>query len=268
MIDWLNAVGAGLVGALALALMTDVSRGVGLIGANLTRYQGCIVLGRSEGAGAWLAGMAMHLAMGSVLALGYAVLFGVVWGEASWTIGALIGLAILAALALMALVAGLIARSPLRRVLLAAGALTAVLIGLPAIRIQGLYLAVTTLAFGYAMENYVLNEATPIGRALLPEGFTATIVRPMLYGRWDLENDRSFYYVCVGALVLCMAAALAFRSNRSGRVVIAMRDNQRAAASYSMNPVRVRLAAFAISGGMAGLAGTLFAYSQHNVLGD
>jgi branched-chain amino acid transport system permease protein len=61
---------------------------------------------------------------------------------------------------------------------IAAGALTAVLIGLPAIRIQGLYLAVTTLAFGYAMENYILNESFPIGRFLLPEGFTASIVRP------------------------------------------------------------------------------------------
>ncbi len=149
---------------------------------------------------------------------------------------------------------------------IAAGAVTAVLIGLPAIRIQGLYLAVTTLAFGYAMENYVLNESFPLGRLLLPEGFTATIVRPMLYGRWDLENDRSYYYVCLVALVLVMAAALAFRSNRSGRVVIAMRDNQRAAASYAVNPVRIRLAAFSVSGGMAGLAGALLAYAQHDVI--
>jgi hypothetical protein len=93
MIDYLNALGAGIVGALALALMTDLSRGVGLIDANLARYQGCIVLGRSEGMGAWLAGMAVHLAMGSVLALGYALIFAVVWGQASWTTGALIGLA-------------------------------------------------------------------------------------------------------------------------------------------------------------------------------
>jgi branched-chain amino acid transport system permease protein len=151
---------------------------------------------------------------------------------------------------------------------IAAGALTAVLIGLPAIRIQGLYLAVTTLAFGYAMQNFILNKGTFIGRALLPEGFTTTIVRPMLYGRWDLEDDRNFYYVCVTALALCIAAALAFRSNRSGRVVIATRDNQRAASSYAVNPVRIRLAAFSVSGGIAGLAGTLLAYSQHNVIPD
>ena len=147
-----------------------------------------------------------------------------------------------------------------------AGALAAVLIGLPAIRIQGLYLAVTTLAFGYAMENYVLNEGFFLGRALLPQGFTADIVRPMLYGRFDLENDRTFYFVCLGALALVMAAALSFRSNRSGRVVIAMRDNQRAAAAYAVNPVRVRLAAFSVSGAMAGLAGTLLVYSQHDVI--
>jgi branched-chain amino acid transport system permease protein len=149
---------------------------------------------------------------------------------------------------------------------IAAGAVAAVLIGLPAIRIQGLYLAVTTLSFGYAMENYVLNKGFFLGRALLPEGFTASIVRPRLYGRWDLEDNRSYYYVCLAALVLVMAAALAFRSNRSGRVVIAMRDNQRAAASYAVNPVRVRLAAFSVAGGMAGLAGTLLAYSQHDVI--
>jgi branched-chain amino acid transport system permease protein len=149
---------------------------------------------------------------------------------------------------------------------IAAGAVVAVIIGLPAIRIQGLYLAVTTLAFGYAMENFVLNKRFFIGRVLLPEGYQAGIVRPLLYGRWDLESDRAFYFTCVVALALAMGAALAFRNNRSGRVLIAVRDNQRAAASYGLSPVRVRLAAFAVSGGIAGLAGTLMAYQQHNVI--
>ncbi len=149
---------------------------------------------------------------------------------------------------------------------IAAGAIAAVVIGLPAIRIQGLYLAVTTLAFGYAMTNYVLNESFAVGRFLLPDGFTADIRRPMLYGRWDLESDRRFYFVCLVALVLVMAAALAFRSNHSGRVIIAMRDNQKAAASLAVNPVKTRLAAFAVSGGIAGLSGTLFAYLQHDVI--
>ena len=148
---------------------------------------------------------------------------------------------------------------------IAAGALSAVLIGLPAIRIQGLYLAVTTLAFGYAMQNYVLNKNYWIGRQLLPAGLTPNLDRPVLYGRIDLENDRNFYFVCVAFLALSIVGALAFRRNHSGRVLIATRDNQRAAASYAINPVRVRLAAFAVSGAFAGLAGVLFAYLQHNV---
>ena len=146
-----------------------------------------------------------------------------------------------------------------------AGVVVAVLIGLPAVRIQGLYLAVTTLAFAYAMQGYFLNKNYWVGKHILPHGLTAHLNRPLLYGRINLENERSFYYLCLVALVLAMAAATVFRRNRSGRVLIAARDNQRAAPAYAINLVRTRLAAFAVSGGMAGMAGVLFAYYQHNV---
>ncbi|HEY2429637.1 MAG TPA: ABC transporter permease, partial [Acidimicrobiales bacterium] len=149
---------------------------------------------------------------------------------------------------------------------IAAGVVVALIIGLPAVRIQGLYLAVTTLAFGYAMQGYLLNSHYPIGKRLLPPGLTASIDRPALYGRFDLENNRSFYYVCLVLLVLTMLAAYSFRKNRSGRVLIAARDNQRAAPAYGINLVRTRLAAFAVSGGMAGMAGVLIVYQQHQVV--
>ena len=149
---------------------------------------------------------------------------------------------------------------------IAAGALTAVVIGLPAIRIQGLYLAVTTLAFGYAVQYYVLNSHYWIGRHLLPDTLAANIRRPMLYGKFDLEDPKAFYFLCVGFLVLSLAAAASFRRQHSGRVLIALRDNQRAASSYAVSPVRTRLSAFAISGAFAGLAGVLSAYAQHNVI--
>ena len=148
----------------------------------------------------------------------------------------------------------------------AAGALTAVVVGLPAVRIQGLYLAVTTLAFGYAMQNFILNKNYWIGRQLLPEGQAANLLRPVVYGRIDLENQRYFYFAGLLFFFLSVVAALAFRRNHSGRVLIAMRDNQRAMSSYAVNPVRTKLAAFAVSGAFAGLAGVLFAYQQHNVI--
>src|SRR5581483_3931095 len=96
-----------------------------------------------------------------------------------------------------------------------------------------------------------------------------TIRRPWLYGRFDLDdpNDQKpFYFLCLGLLILCVLAALSFRKHRSGRVLIALRDNQRAATSYTIAPIRTRLAAFAVSGAICGVAGVLYAYQQHNVI--
>ena len=148
------------------------------------------------------------------------------------------------------------------------GVVVAIVIGLPAVRIQGMYLAVTTLAFGFAVQNYILNRHYPIGRRLLPHGLAAHLERPLLWGRINLDNNRNFYFLCLAFLAIAIAAAGAFRRNRSGRVVIAARDNQRAAPAYSINLVRTRLAAFAVSGGIAGIAGVLLSYAQHNVIAD
>jgi len=152
---------------------------------------------------------------------------------------------------------------------IAAGTVAAVLIGLPAVRVQGMYLAVTTLAFDYAMVYYFMNSHYPIGRLLMPSGFAASITRPILWQRINLGDvgpNRNFYFLCLAFLALAMAAASSFRKMRSGRILIAVRDNQRAAASYSVSVVRTRLAAFAVSGGIAGMAGVLLMYAQDNVI--
>lgn len=149
------------------------------------------------------------------------------------------------------------------------GVAAAVLIGLPAVRIQGLYLAVTTLAFSYAVEYFALNSHYFIGQHILPSGLAIHLYRPNLYGIFDLQGDpRSFYYVCLIALGLCMACAYSFRRNRSGRILIAANDNERAAPAYAINLARTRLAAFAVSGGIAGVAGVLFAYANGAVDGQ
>ncbi|HUZ44129.1 MAG TPA: ABC transporter permease [Acidimicrobiales bacterium] len=146
------------------------------------------------------------------------------------------------------------------------GAVAALLVGLPAVRIPGLFLAATTLAFGYAIEYYVMNTHYWIGRHLMPSGLSAHLERPILYGRIDLSSDKSFYFVCLIAMVAVMLAAQSFRRLRSGRVLIAVRDNPRAAPAYSINLTRTRLAAFAVSGAICGVAGVLFAYAQRNVV--
>ena len=143
-----------------------------------------------------------------------------------------------------------------------AGALVAVVVGLPALRLEGLYLAVTTLGFAAVTYVYVLNP-NYLGW-LLPE--TAEVVeRPVLYGRFDLDSDNTFYYVCLITLLLVIVCIKGLRSSQAGRVLLASRDNGRAAESYGINLARTKLASFAISGFVAALAGALFAYLQRAV---
>jgi branched-chain amino acid transport system permease protein len=155
-------------------------------------------------------------------------------------------------------------------VAMVAGALVSTLLGIPALRIPGLYLAVATLAFAGAMELVILNRHFWVGKLLMPSE-TARIETPTLWGRISLVGEdgtpssRSFYWLCLVALALVTVVARSYRRSRAGRAVVAIRDNPRAAASYSINPARTKLAAFAVSGGMAALAGVLLAYQTNDV---
>ncbi len=140
-----------------------------------------------------------------------------------------------------------------------AGALAAVLIGLPALRVQGLFLAVVTLAFAATVQNLFLSR--DYFGDWLPTS-DATIARPVLWDRVDTSSGPAFYYVCLGGLVLAVAMAKALRSSRSGRLFIGVRDNVRAAQSYGVSATVTTLSAFALSGFLAALAGALFAYQQ------
>lgn len=139
------------------------------------------------------------------------------------------------------------------------GAAVAVVLGLPALRmIRGLFLAVTTLAFSIATATVLLNER--FFGWLLP----GTIERPTFFFI-DTEDERSFFYFSLVFLLLSVLAVQGLRKTRTGRALIAMRDNERAAQSFGLNLVRVRLATFAISGFLAAVAGILFAHHQHAV---
>ena len=139
------------------------------------------------------------------------------------------------------------------------GAIAAVVLGLPALRVSGLYLAVTTMAFAIVVPVYFLS--TNYLGDLLPSA-TVRITRPSLYGRVSLEGDRAFYYVTLIALALCLLSARALRRSRTGRAIIAQRDNVRGAESYGIGSARIKLWAFAISGFWAAIGGALFAYHQ------
>lgn len=138
-----------------------------------------------------------------------------------------------------------------------AGGLVAVVVGLPALRLRGLYLAVSTLAFGLAT-SAVLLDPRYLGGRLKP------IEDQSLLGL-DLGEARPAYYVATGALVLAALAVRGLRRSRTGRVLIAARDNEPAAQAMGIDLVRARLVAFAASGVLAAGAGVLFAAQQGGV---
>jgi ABC-type branched-subunit amino acid transport system ATPase component/ABC-type branched-subunit amino acid transport system permease subunit len=136
-----------------------------------------------------------------------------------------------------------------------AGAVMAVAIGLPALRIRGLYLAVVTLAFAATTQNILLDPAYT--GWLLPHG---SVDKPVLWSRLPTDTPMGFYFLCVGFLLLAYLSARSLRRSRSARVFVATRDNLRAAQSFGINSARTRLAAFAISGFISAVGGALFVY--------
>lgn len=130
------------------------------------------------------------------------------------------------------------------------GAATAGLLGLVALRIKGLYLALITLTFGYVAANSIFEipALTKGGQGMpapRPEGFT---------------SNRGYALLCI--LMLAVALFVDWRIVRSkvGRAILAVKQSEDVAASYAVNVTFYKAFAFILSGAFAGLAGSLFAH--------
>jgi ABC-type branched-subunit amino acid transport system permease subunit len=133
-----------------------------------------------------------------------------------------------------------------------AAALAAVVVGTPALRMRGLYLAVTTLA---------LAVAAPwlLGRSLFVGDQRTLLLRRPEVGGVSLASQRAYYWVCLGALVVGVVLVARIRRSGLGRSLLAVRDNEQSASALGLSPARVKLVAFGVSGLLAGLAGGLLA---------
>lgn len=132
----------------------------------------------------------------------------------------------------------------------------AVIIGLPALRIRGLFLAVTTFAVAIVLPQFLFDDKflgkwTP----------TQDLERPTL-PFFDFRDSRSMYYLAFIMFMLVALAVTALRKSRGGRILIAMRDNEAGVQSFGVDLVKTRLSAFALSGFIAGFGGCLFAHAQ------
>ncbi len=136
------------------------------------------------------------------------------------------------------------------------GAAVSALVGLPALRVRGLYLAVTTLAFAVAMGSYFLNDRF---FSWLPN---ERVPRLPILGRISYESPTGIYYVSVVALALSFGAVHGIRNSRTGRVLLALRDNENGVAAFGVSVTRAKLTAFAVAGFLAGASGSLFVHHQ------
>ncbi|MBC8365230.1 MAG: ABC transporter permease [Actinobacteria bacterium] len=142
------------------------------------------------------------------------------------------------------------------------GLVAALVVGFPALRVRGMYLAVTTLAFAVAVTAYLLN---PRFFDWLPSG---RIERHPILGRIGWESSFAMYHVSLVAMTLTFIAVAGIRRSRTGRVLIALRENEAALEAFGVSARRAKLMAFGISGFIAAASGSLSVHHQQALVMD
>lgn len=139
----------------------------------------------------------------------------------------------------------------------AAGVLAAiagVVIGVPTLRMSGFYLAIATLAFGAILAN-VFQKWTAVTGGF--DGFA--VPTPSILG-WKIEGATGTYYMSLVVLVFVLWVSFNILRSPLGRAMVAIRDSEVSAQSMGINLALYKTVSFAISAGMTGLAGALFAH--------
>lgn len=141
---------------------------------------------------------------------------------------------------------------------LAAGLLAGVIgamVGFPALRLQGIYLVIATIAFALIVEEIMARWES------VTNGNEGLRVRPIqMFGDTIPRDSPTFYYFCLGLLILVIVGTLNLMRSPTGRAFIATRDSETAAKSMGVNVALYKVKSFALSAAITGLAGCLFAH--------
>jgi branched-chain amino acid transport system permease protein len=142
----------------------------------------------------------------------------------------------------------------------AAGILTGIvgaIVGIPALRLHGIYLLIATISFAFIVEEVLARwESVTHGN----EGMRVRAIE--FFGQTVSRDSNSFYFLCLGILVLVIIGALNLMRSPTGRAFIAIRDSETAAKSMGIDIGRYKVRSFAISAAITGLAGTLYAHKM------
>ncbi len=144
------------------------------------------------------------------------------------------------------------------------GAFTMAVVGLPALRLRGMSLAVTTLGFAVAAPAWLFSQ-----HWFVPEGQPVARVPALgLAKTGTLHTQLEVYYCGLAVLAIAAIAASALQRSGPGRLIVAARDNDRALSSLGVTPATVKLAALAVSGFIAASAGVVWGMAWHNISSD
>ncbi len=146
---------------------------------------------------------------------------------------------------------------PFPLALACAGLLSAavgMVVGLPALRVKGIYLGMATLAFGFIVEEVIARwEHVTGGNAGL------MVQYPALFG-WELDSTNEFYFLCLIITVLATLGIVNLMRSSTGRAFVAIRDSEISAQSMGIQLARYKTLSFALSAALAGLGGALYAH--------
>src|SRR3954451_10904608 len=151
-------------------------------------------------------------------------------------------------------------------IIVAATAVSGILIGAPTLRLRGDYLAIVTLGFGEITYIFLLNLDRPVNITGGPSGIIS--IDPPSLGEFVASRNAEYYYLFLAALGLVLVASARLRDSRIGWAWQAIREDELAAQAMGINTTVSKLQAFAIGASFAGIAGGLLASWQRSVFPD
>jgi branched-chain amino acid transport system permease protein len=129
-----------------------------------------------------------------------------------------------------------------------------IVVGLPALRLKGIYLGIATLAFGFIVEEVFARwEKLTGGNAGMH------VKEPAIFG-WKIDSSEGFYFICLVTAVLVTLGMLNLLRSSTGRAFVAIRDSEISAQSMGIQLARYKTLSFALSAALAGLGGALYAH--------
>ena len=128
------------------------------------------------------------------------------------------------------------------------------ILGLPALRLKGIYLAIATFAFNIIIEEVLARWEGLTG------GNSGLHLKPIEFFGTDFGGDANFYYLCLGLTVLSILALMNLLRSPTGRAFVAIRDSEISASCMGVNLATYKTMSFALSAAFTGIAGALYAH--------